>query len=56
MIVEPLVVLCLISYWAWRTRFLYRLLFISFIVQLLIDAGFIVFIGMFVLTYKPRMM
>ena len=55
-IVEPLVVLCVISYWIWRTRFLYRLLFISFIVQLLIDAGFIAFIGLFMLTWKPRMM
>ena len=55
-IVEPLVVLCVISYWILRTRFLYRLLFISFIVQLLIDAGFIAFIGLFMLTWKPRMM
>jgi len=55
-ILEPLVVLCIIGYWIWRTRLLYRLLFISFIVQLLIDVGFIVFIGLFVLTYKPRMM
>ena len=55
-IVEPLVVLCVISYWICRTRFLYRLLFISFIVQLLIDAGFIAFIGLFMLTWKPRMM
>jgi len=55
-IVEPLVVLCVISYWILRTPFLYRLLFISFIVQLLIDAGFIAFIGLFMLTWKPRMM
>jgi hypothetical protein len=55
-ILEPLVVLCVISYWIWRTRFLYQLLFISFIVQLLIDAGFIVFIGLFVLTWTPKMM
>src|SRR5205814_9891713 len=55
-IVEPLVVLGVISYWIWRTRFLYRLLFISFILQLLIDAGFIAFIGLFMLTWKPRMM
>jgi hypothetical protein len=54
--VEPLMVLCVISYWIWRTRSLYRLLFVSFIVQLLIDVGFIAFIGLFVLTWKPRMM
>ncbi|HZE12392.1 MAG TPA: hypothetical protein VE086_01425 [Chthoniobacterales bacterium] len=55
-IVEPLVGLCVISYWIWRTRLFYRLLFISFIVQLLIDAGFIVFIGLFILTWKAKMM
>ena len=55
-IVEPLVGLCVISYWIWRTPVLYRLLFISFIVQLLIDAGFIVFFGFFFLTWKPKLM
>ena len=55
-IVEPLVALCVISYWIWRTRFLYQLLFISFIFQLLIDAGFVVVIGFFFMTWKPRMM
>jgi hypothetical protein len=55
-IVEPLAVLCVISYWIRGTRFLYRLLFISFILQLLIDAGFIVFIGFFFATWKPKMM
>jgi hypothetical protein len=55
-IAEPLIVLCVISYWVGRTRFLYRLLFISFIVQLLIAAGLLAFFGWFVLTYKPRMM
>ena len=38
-ITEPPVVLCVIAYWIWRTRFFYRLLFVSFIVQLLIDVG-----------------
>ncbi|MFN2621970.1 MAG: hypothetical protein ABR611_03910 [Chthoniobacterales bacterium] len=55
-IVEPLVVLCVISYWLWQTAFLYRLLFISFIVQLLIDVGFLAFIGFFFFTWKPKMM
>lgn len=55
-IIEPLVALCVVSYWIWRTPLLYRLLSISFLVQLLIDAGFIVFIGSFILTWKPRMM
>lgn len=55
-IVEPLVVLAVVSYWIWRTPVLYRLLFISFILQLLIDVGFLMFIGLFFVTYKPRMM
>ena len=55
-VVEPLVMLGVISYWVWRTRFLYRLLFISFIVQLLIDVGFLAFILTFFFTWKPKMM
>jgi len=55
-IVEPLVGLCVISYWLGRTRSLYRLLFISFILQLLIDAGFLAFFITFAVTWKPRMM
>ena len=55
-IVEPLLVLCVISYWIWRTHSLYRLLFIAFIVQLLIGAGFLAFFGLFFFTYKPKMM
>src|SRR5436305_11574 len=53
-VVEPLVMLGVISYWVWRTRFLYRLLFISFIVQLLIDVGFLAFILTFFFTWKPK--
>jgi hypothetical protein len=55
-IVEPVVVLCVISYWIWRTRFFYRILFVSFIVQLLIDAGFLAFVGFFFFTWKPKLM
>lgn len=55
-IVEPLVVLGVIGYWLGRTRSLYRLLFISFILQLLIGAGFLAFFITFAVTWKPRMM
>ena len=55
-IVEPLVALSVIGYWIWRTPFLYRLLFVSFVVQLLIDVGFVTLVGFFFLTWKPRMM
>ena len=55
-IFEPMAVLGVIVYWIWRTRFLYRLLFIFFLLQLLIGAGFIAFIGFFFFTWKPKMM
>jgi hypothetical protein len=55
-IVEPILVLVVVAYWIWRTAPLYRALFISFIVQLLIAAGFIAFIGFFFLTWKPKIM
>jgi len=55
-IFEPIAALGVIAYWIWRTRFLYRLLFILFLIQLLIGAGFLAFIGFFLFTWKPRMM
>lgn len=55
-IFEPITLLGVIAYWIWRTRFLYRLLFIFFLVQLVIGAGFIAFIGFFFFTWKPKMM
>jgi hypothetical protein len=55
-IFEPIVVAGVAAYWIWRTPFFYKLLFIFFIIQLVIDAGFLALIGFFVLTYKPKMM
>ena len=55
-IFEPIAVLGVIAYWIWRTRSLYRMLFILFLIQLAIGAGFLAFIGFFVLTWKPKMM
>ena len=55
-IVEPVAVLSVIAYWIWRTPFLYRLLFIFFVVQLVIGAGFLAFILLFFFTWKPKMM
>jgi hypothetical protein len=54
--VEAAAVLSVIVYWIWRTPFLYRLLFIFFIVQLVIGAGFLAFIGFVFFTWKPKMM
>lgn len=55
-IVEPVAVLAVIVYWIWRTPALYRLLFIFFVVQLVIAAGFLAFIGFFFLIWKPKIM
>ena len=55
-IVEPVLALGVVAYWFWRTPFLYRLLFIFFLIQLLIEAGFLAFILFFVFTWKPKMM
>lgn len=55
-IVEPVLFLGVIAYWIRRTPFLYRLLFIFFLIQLVIGAGFLAMILFFVFTWKPRMM
>jgi hypothetical protein len=55
-IFEPLAVAGVVAYWIWRTRSLYRLLFILFVLQLVIGAGFLVFILFFFFTWKPKMM
>jgi hypothetical protein len=55
-IFEPVAVLVVIAYWIWRTQFLHRLLFIVFILQLLIGAGFAAFILFFAVTWKPKLM
>lgn len=55
-IFEPIAALVVIAYWIWRTQFLHRLLFIFFILQLLIGAGFVAFILFFFATWKPKLM
>ncbi|MFL6588689.1 MAG: hypothetical protein ACJ8M4_00805 [Chthoniobacterales bacterium] len=55
-IIEPIAVLGVVAYWIGRTRFLYRLLFAFFIVQIIIGVGFAAFIGFFFFTWKAKMM
>jgi hypothetical protein len=55
-IFEPLAVLSVIAYWTWRTRFLYRLLVILCLAQLLIGIGSAIFILVFMLSWHPKMM
>ena len=55
-IFEPIAVASVIVYWLWRKPFLYRLMSILFIFQILIGAGFLIFILFFALTWHPKMM
>ena len=55
-IFEPIAVVAVIAYWIWRTPMLYRLVFASFLTQLVVGAGYLATFLLFVFTYKPRMM
>ena len=55
-IFEPIAIVSVIVYWLWRTPFLYRLIFVLCLVQILIGAGFLIFILLFALTWHPKMM
>ena len=54
-IFEPIAVVSVVAYWIWRTPFLGRLLWRLFLVQILIGAGFLIFIRFFFITWKPKM-
>jgi hypothetical protein len=53
---EPSAIICVISYWVWRKTFLYRLISILALIQILIGASFLIFILLFMLTWHPKMM
>jgi hypothetical protein len=55
-IFEPIAIVSVIAYWLWRKPFLYRLIFILCLAQILIGAGFLIFILLFMLTWQPKMM
>src|SRR5450755_2258114 len=55
-IFEPIAVVSVIAYWLFRKPFLYRLLSILCLIQILIGSGFLIFILLFVLTWHPKMM
>ena len=48
--------LCVSAYWAWRTSFLYRLMFVLAMIQVLFGVAFLAFVVLFSLTYHPRLM
>jgi hypothetical protein len=54
-IFEPIAIINVIAYWIWRKSFLYRLVSILALVQILIGAGFLIFILLFMLTWHPKM-
>jgi hypothetical protein len=53
---EPIAIVSVIVYWLWRKSALYRLISILCLVQILIGAGFLIFILLFALTWHPKMM
>lgn len=55
-IFEPIAVVSVIAYWLLRKPALYRLMSILCLVQILIGAGFLIFILLFVFTWHPKMM
>jgi hypothetical protein len=55
-IFEPIAVLSVIAYWIWRTSSLRRLMSILCLVQILIGAGFLLFLLVFAITWHPKMM
>jgi hypothetical protein len=55
-IFEPIAVLSGLAWWIWRTTFLRRLTSIFFVVQILIAAGFLLFVLIFAITWHPKMM
>ena len=55
-IFEPIAVLSVIAGWIWGTVFFRRLIFILFVIQMVIGAGFVLFVVFFALTWHPKMM
>ncbi len=55
-IFEPIAIVGVIAYWLWRTPILYRLISILCLVEILIGAGFLVFILLFAFTWHLKMM
>ncbi|MEY2489361.1 MAG: hypothetical protein QOC70_1303 [Verrucomicrobiota bacterium] len=55
-IFEPIAIVSVIAYWLLRKPSLYRLISILCLVQILIGAGFLVFILLFVFTWHPKLM
>lgn len=55
-IFEPIAVGSVMAYWLFRKAWLYRLITILGLVQLLVGAAFLIFFLFFALTWHPKMM
>lgn len=55
-IFEPMAIVSVMAYWLLRKQLLYRLISILCLVQILIGAGFLIFILLFALTWHPKLM
>ena len=55
-IFEPIAIMSVIAYWFSRKVSLYRLISILCFVQILIGAGFLIFILLFAFTWHPKLM
>ena len=55
-IFEPIAIVSVIAYWLWRKQFLHRIMSILCLVQILIGAGFLIFILLFMFTWHPKLM
>lgn len=55
-IFEPIAIVCVIAYWLLRKPALYRLISILFFAQILIGAGFLFFILLFLFNWHPKLM
>ena len=52
---EPIALISVIAYWVRRKPSLYRLISILAVSQIVIGAGFLAFILLFMLTWHPKM-
>src|ERR1017187_5201969 len=55
-IFEPIAIVSVIAYWLWRKSFLYRLMSILALVQIIVGGGFLILILLFMLLWHPKMM
>ena len=55
-IFEPIAVMSVIAFWIWGTPSLRRLMSILCVIQILIGAGFLLFLLLFAITWHPKMM